>query len=98
MSIFELNLGNLGSLRLYSHFIMFGKDSHKQMYRTIGLPVADLGGCPQHAPPYSPKFSQFHAVFQKIWQNHMLAAPQGSAPPPTGNPGSAPDYVLAINE
>ena len=25
------------------------------------------------ASPYSPKFSQFHAVFQRIWQNHMLA-------------------------
>ena len=35
-------------------------------------------------PPYGPKFSQFHAVFRKIWQNHMLA------PPPMGNPGSAP--------
>ena len=32
--------------------------------------VADLGG-----PPYGPKFSQFHAVFRKIWQNHMLAPP-----------------------
>ena len=26
------------------------------------------------APP-GPKFSQFHAVFHKIWQNHMLAPP-----------------------
>ena len=42
------------------------------------------------APPYGPKFSQFHAVFQKIWQNHMLASsPRGLSPPPTGNPGSA---------
>ena len=32
--------------------------------------VADLGG-----PPQGPKFSQFHAVFRKIWQNHMLALP-----------------------
>ena len=48
--------------------------------------VADLGGAPPGArPPHGPKFSQFHAVFRKIWQNHMLA------PPPTGNPGSAPD-------
>ena len=36
--------------------------------------MADLGG-----PPYGPKFSQFHAVFRKIWQNHMLAPP-----PPQG--------------
>ena len=33
--------------------------------------VADLGG-----RPYGPKFSQFHAVFRKIWQNHMLAPPR----------------------
>ena len=26
-------------------------------------------------PPHGPKFSQFHAVFRKIWQNHMLATP-----------------------
>ena len=25
--------------------------------------------------PYGPKFSQFHAVFRKIWQNYMLAPP-----------------------
>ena len=42
-------------------------------------------------PPYGPKFSHFHAVFGKIWQNRMLApAARGLAPPPTGNPGSAP--------
>ena len=34
--------------------------------------VADLGGAP---PSYGPKFSQFHTVFHKIWQNHMLAPP-----------------------
>ena len=38
---------------------------------------------------HGPKFSQFHAVFRKIWQNHMLAPPGGLAPPPTGNPGPA---------
>ena len=47
--------------------------------------VADLGGA-----PYGQKFSQFHAVFRKIWQNHMLAPLGGLAPPPMGNPGSAP--------
>ena len=41
--------------------------------------VADLRG----APP-GQKFSKFHAVFRKNWQNRMLA------PPPTGNTGSAP--------
>ena len=55
-------------------------------------PVADLGGgAPGARPPYGPKFSRFHAVFRKIWQNRMLAPPpRGLAPPPTGNPGSAP--------
>ena len=33
--------------------------------------MADLGG----APPYGPKFSQFHSVFCKIWQNHTLVPP-----------------------
>ena len=33
------------------------------------------GGHPWRAPPYYPKFSQFHAVFRKIWQNHMLVLP-----------------------
>ena len=48
--------------------------------------VADLrgGAPPMLVSPYDPKFSQFHVVFRKIWQNHMLA------PPPAGNPGSAP--------
>ena len=46
-------------------------------------------GAPGACPP-GPKCSQSHAVFCKIWQNHMLAPPGGLAPPPTGNPGSAP--------
>ena len=44
--------------------------------------VADLkGGREGRAalPPRGPKFFQFHAVFGKIWQNHMLA------PPPRGS-------------
>ena len=47
------------------------------------------GGRPQWVPPYDPKFS--HAVFGKIWQKSYVGVPpRGSAPPPTGNPGSAP--------
>ena len=34
-------------------------------------------------------FFQFHAVFEKFWQNRMLAPPGQLAPPPRGNPGSA---------
>ena len=49
------------------------------------------GGFRGARPPHGPKFSQFHAVFRYIWQNHMLAPPpEGLAPPPTGDPGSAP--------
>ena len=33
------------------------------------------GAHPARAPPYGPKFSLFHAVFWKIWQNHILAPP-----------------------
>ena len=57
------------------------------------LPVSNSGQAtaPKRQIPRSggfrraPKFFQFHAVFGKIWQNHMLAPP----PPPPGNPGSA---------
>ena len=31
-------------------------------------------------PPHGPKFSQFHAFFRKIWQNHMLAPLEGWRP------------------
>ena len=54
-----------------------------------------LAGNPKSAP-YGPKFSQFHAVFRKIWQNHMLVPPGGLAPPPTGNPRSAPGKTNMI--
>ena len=61
------------------------------------FPVVDLGRASARAP-YGPKFSQFHAVFRKIWQNHMLAPPRRLAPSPTGNPGPAPgsDYIYTI--
>ena len=52
------------------------------------------GAAPGTRPPYDPNFSQCHAVFRKIWQNHMLAPPRGLAPPPTGNLGSAPVKVM----
>ena len=40
-------------------------------------PVADLGGslpARAHPPPHGQKFSQFHAVFLKIWQNFCVGA------------------------
>ena len=33
------------------------------------------GGSKGGAAPYSPKCSQFHAIFSKIWQNRMLPPP-----------------------
>ena len=39
------------------------------------IAVADLGGAGGAHPPYGPKFSQFHAVFQKTWQFRMLVPP-----------------------
>ena len=48
-------------------------------------------------PSYGPKFSQFHAFFGKFWQYHRLAPPPGGlAHPPTGNPGSAPDFNYLV--
>ena len=53
--------------------------------------VADLRGAPPaRASPYGPKFSQFHADFWKFWQIVGWRPLGGLAPPPTGNPGSAP--------
>ena len=54
------------------------------------------GGREGRAPPWGPKFFQFHAVFGKIWQNCMLARPGELAPPPRGDPGSATACALII--
>ena len=48
------------------------------------------GGYRGGRSPYSPKFSQFHAVFRKIWQNHMLAPPLEGWRPPYGESWSRP--------
>ena len=46
--------------------------------------VADLrGGAPGARPPYGPKFSLFHAVFQKIWENNRSAPPPGRVGAPS---------------
>ena len=51
-------------------------------------------------PAYSQqsKISQIHAVFWKIWQNHMLVPLRDLVPPPMGNPGSAPDYPKYLDQ
>ena len=66
---------------------------------TLMKSVADLGGARGvRPPPRAPKFFQFHAVFGKIWQNHMLAPHQGSWCPQWGNPGSATGNVAIIDK
>ena len=50
---------------------------------------------PCHMPPW-PKISQFHSVFWKIWQNHMVVLLVGLAPLNMGNPGSVPDYCNGL--
>ena len=57
----------------------------------IFITSADLGG-----PPTAQNVLNFMQFFHKFMQNHMLAPPGGLAPPPTGNPGSAPDYKCKI--
>ena len=43
--------------------------------------LPDLGVRTQCTPfPHGPKFSQFHAVFRKIWQIRMLAPSRRLAP------------------
>ena len=45
------------------------------------MAVADLRGYEgRFPPPQGSKFFQFHAVFGKILQNHMLAPPEGWHP------------------
>ena len=56
--------------------------------------MADLRGARGTRPTPPPpklKFFQFHAVFGKIWQNHMSAPP----PPPSGvgNPSSGKSWI-----
>ena len=51
------------------------------------------GGCKGGAS-YSPIFSGFHTFFLEKLTKLYVDAP-GSAPPPTGNPGSAPGLIYA---
>ena len=53
--------------------------------------VADLGG----AAPLRPKIFSISCSFsENLTKSYVGAPPRGSAPPPTGNPGSAPGVVL----
>ena len=60
--------------------------------KTERVPVADLRG-PRRTPIW-PKLFSISCSFGKIWQNRMLAPhPRGLEPPPTGNPGSAHEFL-----
>ena len=61
-------------------------------YILSAVPVAVPRGA-----PYGPKFSQFHAVFGKFGKIICWCPPEGLAPPPTGNPGSAPEYYVVAS-
>ena len=57
------------------------------------MAVADLGGAPGANPPSPrPKIFSISCSFSRNLANHMLAPPGGLAPPPMGNPGSAPAW------
>ena len=47
-------------------------------------------------PPHGPKFSQFHAVFLQNLAKSYVGTPGGLASPPTGNPGSAPGFLVEM--
>ena len=56
--------------------------------------VADLGGgAPGARPPLQSKiFSISCSFLENLTKSYVGAPPRGLAPPPTGNPGSAPDW------
>ena len=55
-----------------------------------GYTVTDLGGCPWHVPPMAQNFLNFMQFFAKFGKIICWRLPEGLAPLPTGNPGSAP--------
>ena len=67
----------------------WGGEQHPPIINVVVcvLAVAD----PRGAPPTDQNFLNFMQFLGKIWQICMLEpTPGGMAPPPTGNPGSAP--------
>ena len=71
------------------------KRAHKQ--EPNYLTCITSGGSKGGAHPTGQNFLNFMQFFGKIWQICMLApSPGGLAPPPTRNPGSAPDNNLVI--
>ena len=63
---------------------------------TVLTPVADLGGHPARAPPTAQNFLNFMQFFAKFGKITCWRPPGGLAPPPMGNPGSAPEHFCFI--
>ena len=60
------------------------------MYTRSPWALADLGGVPGARPTYGTQFFRFRMHFcQKAPTSEVHSPPNGSTPPPTGNPGSA---------
>ena len=54
------------------------------------MSVADLGGWPGARPPLQPKIFSISCSFSQNLAKSYVGAPGELAPPPMGNPGSAP--------
>ena len=70
-----------------------------KFYSSVQYPVADLGGVPPVCAPLRPKLFSISCSFsQNLAKLYVGTPPRGLAPPPTGNPGSAPgiDYARKI--
>ena len=60
------------------------------------FPVTDLGGhsrCVAPPPPRPKIFSISCSFLQNLAKSYVGTTPRGLAPPPTGNPGSAPASI-----
>ena len=63
----------------------------------LPVAVADLGGAhPARPPPRSKIFSISCSFSENLTKSYVGVPPRGLAPPPTGNPGSAPVLVIIL--
>ena len=81
LCVYVINLIQIQNGRLHEvHSLFVYRLSKNDELQISG---GSKGGARPSRPP-GPKFLHFHAVFGKNWPNNRLA------PPPLGNPGSAP--------
>ena len=67
------------------------KDS-KTLLLVLRIQWCTQGGHSQHVSPYGS--NEFYAVLEKI--SMLVPSPGGLAPPPAGNPGSAPGMIYHL--